>query len=56
MGGVLMRESREAVGPQAEEDVAAYAIGPNAAAVRGVMDQNELFDVMAAVLFGGTNP
>ncbi|MGI9328863.1 MAG: alkaline phosphatase [Pseudomonadales bacterium] len=36
----------------AGEDVAAYAIGPNAAAVRGVMEQNHLYDVMFEALFG----
>ena len=34
------------------EDVAAYALGVNAAAVRGVMDQNELHGVMRSALFG----
>ena len=34
------------------EDVAAYAIGVNADAVRGVMEQNRLFDVMRDALFG----
>ena len=37
----------------AGEDVAAFAAGPNAAAVHGVMDQNELHAVMQAVLFDG---
>jgi len=32
------------------EDVAAYATGPGSHAVRGVMEQNKLFDVMQAVL------
>ena len=35
----------------AGEDVAAYAIGHNAAAVRGVMEQNALFAVMRQALF-----
>lgn len=35
----------------AGEDVPAYATGRGAAGVRGVMEQNELFDVMHAVLF-----
>ena len=34
----------------AGEDVAAYATGPGSRAVRGVMEQNQLFDVMRAVL------
>jgi alkaline phosphatase len=34
----------------AGEDVAAFAVGQNAAAVRGVMEQNRLFDVMYDVL------
>ena len=34
------------------EDVAAYALGPGAAGVRGVMDQHELHGVMWAALFG----
>jgi len=34
----------------AGEDVAAYATGPGAQAVRGVMEQNKLFDVMRSVL------
>ncbi len=34
----------------AGEDVSAYAIGPGAAAVRGVMEQNRLYNVMADVL------
>jgi alkaline phosphatase len=37
----------------AGEDVAAYADGPGAEAVRGVMEQNRLFDVMRDVLFPG---
>lgn len=37
----------------AGEDVPAYATGPGAHRVRGVMDQNELFDVMHAALFVG---
>ncbi|HEX7036378.1 MAG TPA: alkaline phosphatase [Pseudomonadales bacterium] len=32
------------------EDVPAYALGPNAEAVRGVMEQNRLFDVMQQAL------
>ena len=36
----------------AGEDVAAFATGVNAAAVRGVMEQNRLFDVMHDALFG----
>ena len=40
----------------AGEDVAAFAIGPQAEAVRGVMDQNELHSVMQAVLFDGRQP
>jgi alkaline phosphatase len=32
------------------EDVAAYARGPNAAAVNGSMEQNKLFDVMRDAL------
>lgn len=34
------------------EDVAAFAIGVNARAVAGVMEQNRLFDVMHKALFG----
>lgn len=34
------------------EDVAAYALGPGAEGVRGVMDQHELHGVMWAALFG----
>ncbi len=34
------------------EDVAAFAIGVNARAVAGVMEQNRLFDVMRKALFG----
>ena len=34
----------------AGEDVAAYAIGPGSDTVRGVMEQNKLFDVMRSVL------
>ena len=34
----------------AGEDVAAYATGPGSRAIRGVMEQNKLFDVMRAVL------
>lgn len=34
----------------AGEDVAAYAVGPGARLVRGVMEQNRLFDVMESVL------
>ena len=34
------------------EDVAAYARGPNADEVRGVMDQNELHGVLRGALFG----
>ena len=36
----------------AGEDVAAFAIGVNAQAVGGVMEQNRLFDVMYNALFG----
>ncbi len=36
----------------AGEDVAAFAIGVNAAAVRGVMEQNKLFFVMRKALLG----
>jgi alkaline phosphatase len=36
------------------EDVAAYADGPGAQGVGGVMEQNRLFDVMHAALFGAT--
>ena len=36
----------------AGEDVAAFAIGVNAEAVRGVMEQNKLFFVMRKVLLG----
>ena len=36
----------------AGEDVPAYAIGVNAAAVAGVMDQHELYAVMRDALFG----
>ena len=32
------------------EDVAAYATGPGSDGVRGVMEQNKLFDVMQSVL------
>lgn len=35
----------------AGEDVAAFATGKNANAVRGVMEQNKLFDVMTSALF-----
>ncbi|XOV81779.1 MAG: alkaline phosphatase [bacterium] len=35
----------------AGEDVAAFATGRNAQAVRGIMEQNELFDVMITALF-----
>ena len=35
----------------AGEDVAAYAIGKNADRVRGVMEQNKLYDVMLGALF-----
>jgi alkaline phosphatase len=38
------------------EDVAAYAIGPGAHQVRGVMEQNELFFVMQRVLMPDTVP
>ena len=34
------------------EDVPAYALGVGAEKVRGVMEQNKLYDVMADVLFG----
>lgn len=34
------------------EDVAAYATGPGASAVRGVMEQNKLFDVMVSAAWG----
>jgi alkaline phosphatase len=34
----------------AGEDVAAFAAGQNAGAVRGVMEQNRLYDVMYDVL------
>ena len=37
-------------GPHAGEGVAACAVGQNAAAVRGVMEQNRLYDVMYDVL------
>lgn len=33
------------------EDVAAYARGPNAATLRGVMEQNELYQVLRGALF-----
>ena len=36
----------------AGEDVPAYARGPGAEGVRGVMDQHELHAVMRAALFG----
>ncbi len=36
----------------AGEDVAAYATGPNADAVQGVMEQDRLFAVMFSALFG----
>jgi alkaline phosphatase len=36
----------------AGEDVATFAIGVNAQAVGGVMEQNRLFDVMYNALFG----
>jgi len=36
----------------AGEDVAAYARGPNATALGGVMEQNRLYDVMYGALFG----
>ena len=35
----------------AGEDVAAIATGKNATAVRGIMEQNKLFDVMRDALF-----
>jgi alkaline phosphatase len=35
----------------AGEDVAAFAAGVNASAVRGVMEQNRLFHVMFNALF-----
>jgi alkaline phosphatase len=35
----------------AGEDVAAFATGANATAVRGVMEQNRLFNVMYDALF-----
>lgn len=38
------------------EDVPAYALGPNADAVRGVMEQNRLFHVMQQALFGDSGP
>jgi alkaline phosphatase len=34
------------------DDVAAYARGSAASTVRGVMEQNELYDVMYRALFG----
>jgi len=34
----------------AGEDVAAYATGPGSQAIKGVLEQNRLFDVMSAVL------
>ncbi len=34
----------------AGEDVSAYATGPGSAAVRGVMEQNRLYNVMADAL------
>ena len=34
----------------AGEDVALYAVGPGAAAVRGVMEQNRIYDVMVNAL------
>ncbi|MYG14581.1 MAG: hypothetical protein F4171_17575, partial [Gammaproteobacteria bacterium] len=34
------------------EDVAAYALGPGAAGVAGVMEQNRLYDVLFEGLFG----
>ena len=47
-------QQRSTVPLQAEthagEDVAAYATGPGSRSVRGVMEQNKLFDVMRAVL------
>ncbi len=38
----------------AGEDVAAFATGLNASAIRGVMEQNEIFHVMHRALFGQT--
>jgi len=35
----------------AGEDVAAYAVGPNADTLRGVMEQNRLYDVLRGALF-----
>ncbi len=37
------------------DDVAAYAHGIGAEGIRGVMDQNEIYDVLANALFGGSN-
>ena len=36
----------------AGEDVAAYALGVNARALHGVMEQNELYAIMYTALFG----
>ena len=41
-----------AIETHAGEDVAAFAHGKNASSIRGVMEQNKLFDAMHAVLFG----
>ena len=34
------------------EDVAAYALGPNAEALGGVIEQNEIYNVMRTALLG----
>ena len=34
------------------EDVAAYAFGPNAEALGGVIEQNEIYQIMRTALFG----
>ena len=39
----------------AGEDVAAFATGRNASAVRGVMEQNKLFEVMRSALLDNKN-
>jgi alkaline phosphatase len=35
----------------AGEDVAAYAVGPNADTLRGVIEQDRLYDVLRGALF-----
>ena len=42
---------REASETHGGEDVAAYATGPGAERLRGVIEQRRLYDVLAAALF-----